>query len=486
VTGSDEPGDGTETTRSTVARKGLGGRIDRGSRLARTGLKGATGMAGARARRFTGLEGEPNAHHEAMAANLADVLGDMKGAAMKLGQLLSFVDLDLPPDVRNVYHDALAQLRDAAPSFDRDAIVEVITEEYGEAPEAVFASFDPDPLAAASIGQVHAAKLHDGRDVVVKVQYPGVAEAVRADLSNAESFAPLARFMAPNQEIEPLLDELRERIDDELDYEREAQYQRAFATRYEGHPFIRVPDIVGELCRQRVLVTERVHGERFTDFVDTASEEDRQRVGEIVFRYAFGSIGRFRLFNGDPHPGNYLVEPPGSAEDGGVRVAFLDYGSVKMFTRERYSSMRVIERAMATGDRDTALGALRDAGFLPRNAVVDEQAVYDWFRLYTRAVVEDQPFVFTPEFAAEVIRSTTDPRSPYRDVLRKLNLPSDYLMLNRIQWGLNSVLGKLSAEGDWRAIRDEYVLAGATPASPLGELDAAWWAQRDPRVEPPA
>lgn len=469
-----------------MARRGLGGRIDRGSRLARTGLKGASGMASARARKFTGLERDPNAHHEEMAAHLADVLGDMKGAAMKLGQLLSFVDLDLPPDVKNVYHEALSQLRDAAPAFDPEAIDEVINEEYGEGPEAVFASFDREPLAAASIGQVHAARLHDGREVVVKIQYPGVAEAVRADLRNAESFAPLARFVSPNQEIEPLLDELRERIDDELDYEREAQYQRAFATRYEGHPFIRVPDIVGDLCRKRVLVSERVHGERFSDFTATASPEDQQRVGEIVFRYAFGSIGRFRLFNGDPHPGNYLVEPEGTAADGGVRVAFLDYGSVKMFTRERYGSMQVIEQAMASGDRDTAMAALREAGFLPRNAVVDEEIVYDWFMLYTKAVVADQPFTFTPEFAAEVIRSTTDPRSRYSDVLRKLNLPPDYLLLNRIQWGLNSVLGKLGATGDWRAIRDEYVLAGAQPATPLGELDAAWWAERDPTVDPPA
>ena len=469
-----------------MARSGLGGRIDRGSRLARTGIKGATGMAGARARQLTGLERDPNAHPEEMAAHLAEVLGDMKGAAMKLGQLLSFVDLDLPPDVKYVYHDALAQLRDAAPAFDPGAILEVIDQEYGEGPEAVFASFDPEPLAAASIGQVHAAKLHDGREVVVKIQYPGVAEAVRADLRNAESFAPLARFVSPNQEIEPLLDELRERIDDELDYEREAQYQRAFATRYEGHPFIRVPDIVGELCRGRILVSERIYGERFSDFVQTASPDDRQRVGEVVFRYAFGSIGRFRLFNGDPHPGNYLVEPQGTAADGGVRVAFLDYGSVKMFTRERYGSMRVIEQAMASGERDIALAALRDAGFLPRNAVVDEDIVYDWFMLYTKAVVSDQPFTFTPEFAAEVIRSTTDPRSRYSDVLRKLNLPPDYLLLNRIQWGLNSVLGKLGATGDWRAIRDEYVLAGAQPATPLGELDATWWAQRNPTVDPPA
>ncbi|HSK22957.1 MAG TPA: AarF/ABC1/UbiB kinase family protein, partial [Egicoccus sp.] len=421
-----------------------------------------------------------------LAARLAEVLGDMKGAAMKVGQLLSFVDLDLPPDVKNVYHDALAQLRDAAPEFDPGAIDQVLREEYGAAPEAVFATFERTPLAAASIGQVHAATLEDGREVVVKVQYPGVAEAVRSDLRNAETFRPIARLLAPNQEIEPLLEELRERVDDELDYQREARYQRAFATRYAGHPFIHVPDIVGDLCRARVLVSERVYGAKFDEVAATADEATRQRVGEIVFRYAFGSIGRFRLFNGDPHPGNYLIEPEGSAADGGVRVAFIDYGSVKMFTRERYDSMRTVEQSVARADRDDAIAALRAAGFLPKTVRVDEDLVHEWFRLYTRPVVAEQPFTFTAEYAAEVIRSTTDPRSPYADVLRKLNLPPDYLLLNRIQWGLNSVLGRLGATNDWRAIRDEYVVADAPPATPLGELDSAWWQTRDPAVDPPA
>ena len=467
-----------------MARKGLGGRLQRGARLARTGVRGASGLAGAKARQFAGRPGADEDAHRELAANLAEVLGDMKGAAMKLGQLLSFVDLDVPPDVRNVYHDALAQLRDAAPAFDPGAIDEVLREEYGAAPETVFAAFDRTPLAAASIGQVHAATLDDGREVVVKVQYPGVAEAVRADLRNAETFRPIARLMAPNQEIEPLLEELRERIDDELDYQREARYQRAFADRYADHPFIRVPDIVGDLCRNRVLVSERVHGKRFDVVAASSDEETRQRVGEIVFRYAFGSIGRFRLFNGDPHPGNYLIEPEGSAADGGVRVAFLDYGSVKMFTRERYASMRAVEESVARADRGEAIDALRAAGFLPRTARVDEDLVHDWFRLYTRPVVAEQPFTFTPEYAAEVIRSTTDPRSPYSDMLRKLNLPPDYLLLNRIQWGLNSVLGRLEATNDWRAIRDEYVVADALPATPLGKLDAAWWRERDPATDP--
>ncbi len=451
--------------------RGLGGRLGRSARLARTGARGAAGIAAARARQAVGGEDQSQAVHEEIAARLAEVLGEMKGAAMKLGQLLSFVDLDLPEDVRNAYHDALAQLRDDAPPFDPVAIRAVIFEEFGAPPEDVFASWSDTPLASASIGQVHAAKLHDGRDVVVKVQYPGVAEAVRADLRNAEALAPIARLISPNQEMGPLVDELRERIGDELDYEREAQYQRAFANRYRDHPFIHVPDVVADMCRKRVLVSERSHGMRFDEFVKQASVEDKQRVAEIIFRFAFGSIGRFRLFNGDPHPGNYLIE-----EDG--RVAFLDYGSVKMFSRERFDRMREVDDSVVEDDRAAFLLALRNAGFLPPNVKVDEDLLFEWFQLYTRPILPPQPFTFTPEFAAEVLRSTTDPRSPYSDVLRYLNLPSDYLLLNRIQWGLNSVLARLGAEGPWRAIRDEFVIPDAPPATALGTMDAQWWAKR--------
>ena len=434
----------------------------------RTGARGVVGTASASARRWAGDAEAERAQHEEMAARVAEVLGEMKGAAMKLGQLLSFVDLDLPPDVRNVYHDALQQLQDDAPPVDTAAIERVVAEELGAPVDDLFAEWQHEPLASASIGQVHAATLDDGREVVVKVQYPGVAEAVRSDLANAEMFAPLARLFSPNQEVEPLLDELRERVGDELDYQREAQYQRAFADRYRDHPFIFVPDVVGDLCRNRVLVSERVHGRRFGEVATSGSEELRQRVGETIFRYAFGSIARFRLFNGDPHPGNYLV-----MDDG--RVGFIDYGSVKMFTRERYRTMRSVHDAVLRGDKEGFLRAMRDTRFLPPRAGIDEDRLWEWFRLYERPLVAEQPFTFTPEFATEVLRSTSDPRSEYYGVLRRLNLPSDYLLLTRIHIGLNSVLGRLEATGDWQAIYAEYVGDGP-PATELGELDQAWYA----------
>ncbi|MFT4744350.1 MAG: putative unusual protein kinase regulating ubiquinone biosynthesis (AarF/ABC1/UbiB family) [Nitriliruptoraceae bacterium] len=449
-----------------MADKGLGGRLGRASKIARIGVTAASGAARANARsRFT--DRDPAEAHAEAAQAIAAVLGEMKGAAMKIGQLLSLVDTDLPPEIRSAYHDALAQLRDSAPPVDTDQIVGVITRSTGQSPDQLFAHFDETPLAAASIGQVHAATTHDGRDVVVKVQYPGVAQAVRDDLSNAEVFTPLARFFSPNQDVASLLGELRDRIDDELDYRREAQYQRAFANRYAGHPYIEVPGVVAELSTDVVLVSDRVHGRRFDDVVAEGDPETLQRVGEIIFRYAFGSIGRFRLFNGDPHPGNYLVTDTG--------VAFLDYGSVKMFTKGRHASMSEIETAASLGDRDGFLTAMRRSGFLPDDPAIKHDEVWEWFQLYMRPVTAEQPFTFSSSFAAELLAATGDPRSPYYAMLRRLNMPADYLLLTRIHLGLNSVLGRLDAANDWASIRAEYTGDGE-PQTELGRRDAAWWA----------
>ena len=226
---------------------------------------------------------------------------------MKLGQLLSFIDLDLPPEVRSVVPRGAGQAaRRRAAGRSRRHRTRRPRGLRGPGRRGVRVmgapSRWPPPRSARSTPPSCTTAARSWS----RCSTPGVADAVRSDLSNAEMFAPLARWFSPNQELEPLLDELRERIDDELDYEREAQYQRAFADRYADHPFIVVPDVVGDLCRNRVLVSERIHGRRFDEVAAGGDDALRQRVGEIIFRYAFGSIARFRLFNGDPHPGNYL------------------------------------------------------------------------------------------------------------------------------------------------------------------------------------
>ena len=400
--------------------------------------------------------------HAATAEKMLELLGSMKGAAMKVGQIASFVDLDLPPEAQETYRRVLGELRDSAPSVDPDTISEVIHDEYGIGPEQAFARWDPEPIAAASIGQVHRARLDDGTEVVVKVQYPGIADAIEGDLDNAEAFAPLTRAFSPNLAIKPLLVELRERLVDELDYQREAEHQRAFAERYEGHPFIAIPRVHPAYCRPRVIVSDYVDGQSFDEMVETSDEGARRRYGEIIYRFVFGSIHRFRLFNADPHPGNYLF-----GDDG--RVTFLDFGSVKAFSSRTREQIQQQMRSVWENDPAALLASLDDAGFLPHAHKTDADRLMAWFRQFNAPILDDGEWEYTPEFAREVIRTTTDPRLGYVDLLRKLNLPADYLLLNRIQWGVNSILGRLRGRANWQRILLD--LQGGPPATELGEVE---------------
>jgi predicted unusual protein kinase regulating ubiquinone biosynthesis (AarF/ABC1/UbiB family) len=439
----------------------LGGRLARATSLAR--LSASTG-AGYLTSRLRG-EGAEQRFHNETAERMLELLGSMKGAAMKLGQIASFVDLDLPPEVAETYHEVLADLRDAAPPADPEGIAGVVRDEFGAPPQQVFACWSDEPLAAASIGQVHRARLPDGQEVVVKVQYPGVAEAVESDLANAELFVPFARLISPNLQIRPLVEELRARVIDELDYQREAQYQQAFFDRYDGHPFIRVPRVHADYCRPRVLVAEYVEGRNFDQMLTTADDEQRQRYGEIIYRFVFGSVNRFRLFNADPHPGNYLFPDDGS-------VVFLDFGSVKLFSSRTRDDMQDQMRALIAGDVERLRVVMTAAGFLPSDQV-DMVKLVEWFRIFNQPILRDEEFTYTPEFARDVIRTTTDPRLGYVDLLRRLNLPPDYLTLNRIQWGVNSILGRLRAHRNWHRILLEF-WDDAPPATALGLQERAF------------
>jgi predicted unusual protein kinase regulating ubiquinone biosynthesis (AarF/ABC1/UbiB family) len=442
--------------------RGRNTRGQRASDLARLSASTGAGFLASRVRALRDADGAELQFHTQTAEKMLELLGSMRGAAMKVGQLASFVDLDLPPEAQETYHDILAALRDAPPAEDPAAIAEVVTEQYGAPPERVFAHWDSDPLASASIGQVHRAVLPDGTDVAVKVQYPGVAEAIEADLANVEMFAPLARMVSPNLAIRPLLEEMRDRLIDELDYQREAQYQAAFHARYHGHPFIRVPAVLAEWCRPRVLVTEYVAGADFETMMRRTDADERRRYGEIIYRFVFGSIHRFRLFNADPHPGNYLFP-----DDPAAPVVFLDFGSVKTFSSRTREQIRLQMSALVAGDDDGLVALLDESGFLPRSGHVDRERLVSWFRVFNRPVLTEGEFTYTPEFAREVVGTTTDPRLGYVDMLRRLNLPADYLMLNRIQWGVNSILGRLRARANWQQITREF-WGDSGPATALG------------------
>src|SRR3954468_5329444 len=277
------------------------------------------------------------------AEQIFDVLGQMKGAAMKVGQVASFIDTGaFPPEFQERIQAKLAELRDAAPRVPFERMRKLIETDLGQGLGDVFAEFDEDAVAAASIGQVYRARLHDGRAVAVKVQYPGVAQAVRADLQNLGLIMRVAKRIAPGIDTKAMTREIRERLTDELDYEHEAQSHRAFERAWRGHPFIYVPPVITSLSGERVLVTEWVDGAGFEE-VRELDAATRDRFGETVFRFFFGSLYRNGHFSGDPHPGNYKLMPDN-------RVAFLDFGMTKKLVRDHLDAEREAIRLGMAGD----------------------------------------------------------------------------------------------------------------------------------------
>lgn len=401
------------------------------------------------------------AFHLETAEQVFELMGGMKGAVMKLGQMVSILGDSLPEQ----YAQVLRGLQQSAPPMAHDLMASVVEEDLGAPPEQLFAEFSPEPVAAASIGQVHRAVTPDGIDVAVKVQYPGVDVAIRADLDNMFILTNVARMMAPGIDPEGLVNELKAVMFDELDYEKEAANQQAFARAYEGHPWIRIPRVVPELSSRRVLTSEWVEGRSFYDMLE-APQEERDRVGEQLFRFFVGSVGRLLFFNADPHPGNYFFAPDGS-------IWFLDFGMVKRFAPEVPDRLREQIRAMRAGDRDGLQDAMLRHGWFARDGAVDMDRVFEVVMFTQRSLVGPDPFTFTREHSRDVVEAVMSIQGPYGDVIRHLTLPPDHVMLNRIQLGVMALLGRLGATAPWAAIWDEYFLDGP-PATPLGEAAAGW------------
>jgi predicted unusual protein kinase regulating ubiquinone biosynthesis (AarF/ABC1/UbiB family) len=416
--------------------------------------------------------------HLETAMKMVGALGQMKGAAMKLGQFASFIDTEfIPEEYREVYQEQLAKLRTDAPAMPWEKVVKVLEEEYdGEPLSELFAEFEEEAFAAASIGQVHRAELLDGRQVAVKIQYPGIAEALDADLRNAGTIVRLARALAPGLDAKAIAEELRERVMEELDYEYEAQNQRSFARAYRGHPFIYVPEVVTRLSRRRVLVTELVTGRGFEE-IKELSDEERSRFGEIVFRGSFGSIYHLQHFNADPHPGNYIL-----MDDD--RVAFLDFGMTKKIDREQILLEQRAFDAASRNDPEAYRQALHDLGFVKKPSKLDAERLLEHMRVVGGwFVTEDRELEITPRLVMKIIESTNDPRSEYYDVMRRASLPADELMGRRMEIGVVAVLGQLRAKRNWHRIAREWVYADP-PATELGELEWDYFEERGVKRTP--
>lgn len=437
--------------------------------LAKMGSRASGSYALHRARKvFASAERREKLDHEfemKTAEQVANALGNMKGVLMKLGQMASFIDEGMP----EVFRDALAQLQQDAPPMSAELAARVVEEELGHEPDRVFAEWDPEPVAAASIGQVHRAITREGEAVAVKVQYPGVDDAIRADLANAAVLYNAVSLMFRGLEPGPIVEELTKRFSEELDYHTEAEHQRLFGRLYRGHPFISIPRVVDRYSTARVLTTELAEGARFGDVVDTWPQHERNLAAEAIYRFAFRSIWRFRVFNGDPHPGNYLFRPGG-------RVTFLDFGLVRHFTDEEHENrVELMHHQIVEHDVHALRLLLERLHFLKESAPFSDEKVEDYFGYFILPVREDKVFKYTRDFAVEALHRTFDPTGEHGDLMRWFNLPPSYVILNRIQWGLNAILARLEATANWRRIGEElWPFVDGAPSTDLGREEADW------------
>jgi predicted unusual protein kinase regulating ubiquinone biosynthesis (AarF/ABC1/UbiB family) len=450
------------------------------SRLARTsrvgGLVAGQGLrwAGTRAanlvrspERADAATGERAA---ALARELVAQLSEMRGAALKIGQVLSTIDFTaIPESEREAFKETLSSLRDEVPPLPFRRVEGLLAEELGGSLDEHFAEFEREAFAAASIGQVHRAVTHDGRAVAVKVQYPGVAEAVETDLRNLGVLLPLVKRLAPGLDVRALAGELRERISEELDYEIEAQNHRTVERAWRGHPFVLVPAVDTALSSRRVLVTDLLEGRRF-DAVKALDEAERDRFGEIVFRFFFGTLSHLRRAAGDPHPGNYLL-----LDDG--RVGFLDFGLMRAVAPSYLEGERALARAAAAGDAVAVHAALASLGYLPDPDAFEPERLLAQLRTAGAWYFEPGFRRLSPAFVAELMETGSSPRSAYFEEMRRETIPPQALLIRRMEGLVVSVLGELRAGADWAALGREYFDA-APPSTPLGEEDAAFWAGR--------
>jgi len=402
------------------------------------------------------------------AKQIVAVLGTMKGAAMKLGQVMSFLDVGLvPEEYRDEFQRKLGALRDAAPTVTFKEMRKVIEEELEEKLADVFSDFNEEPIAAASIGQVYRATLLDGREVAVKVQYPGVAQAVRADMQNLGLILRLAKRIAPGMDPKAVGSEIRDRIEEELDYELEAQNQRALHRLFRGHPFIYIPSVVTSLSRERVLVTEFVEGVGFEE-LKGYSQEDRDRIGEIIFRFYFGCLYRHGQFSGDPHPGNSMLLANGC-------MAFFDFGLFKRMPEGTVDLEIATLRAVIEGDVDRVMALGADAGVFPEPEKFNKARVLEHFQAATAWYTNDEYIQCTPEWATEILIHMGDPRSEYFGQMRHESAPPDHIFGRRMEVLTFAVISQLYSRGNFHRIAREWFY-GDPPATELGQAEAEFYA----------
>jgi len=392
------------------------------------------------------------------AEQLFKVLGELKGGAMKAGQALSVFEAALPEEIAGPYRAALTRLQEAAPPMPAAAVHRQLVDQLGPNWREQFRDFDDQPAASASIGQVHRATWSDGRKVAVKVQYPGAGAALISDLQQLTRFARLFSIITPGLEVKPLLEELRERVVEELDYRMEGAYQRAFAEAFRGDPDIQVPEVVQ--VGERVLVTEWVDGTPLSAIIADGTAADRDRAGLLLVRFLYSGPGRAGLLHADPHPGNFRM----TADD---RLCVLDFGAVNRLPDGLPEPIGRLARLALAGEADAVLVGLREEGFVRSEVQVDAAAVWDYVRPILEPVAGPS-FTFSRGWLRTEATRIGDPRSPAAQLGRQLNLPPAYLLIHRVVVGTIGVLCQLGATGAFRAEVEQWQPGFAGPRTKAG------------------
>jgi predicted unusual protein kinase regulating ubiquinone biosynthesis (AarF/ABC1/UbiB family) len=390
-------------------------------------------------------------------------LGEMKGLPLKFGQMASYIDGLAPPGHEAAFQAELKKLLDKAPPLSPEAAEQMVLQELGKPPAEAFAKWERAPFAAASIGQVHRATTHGGDEVAVKVQYPGMDKAIENDLKSVSLLETMVSPIAKKLNARQTIDELKKVFLSELDYAREAEMADVFRRINAGDPDIYVPKVHHGLTTRRVLTLERIGGIGYQEFCETASQEDRNRAGKTIWRFTLRSMLKYGMLYADPHPGNYRFLPDG-------RVAFLDFGCVKELPPELVAGIKRYMRAAMDGDwLEFDRACVEVLGYDPK----DES--WDLYRSYTMELMmplcTDADWQCSPEKARETVaylsRGIRGLAFKDGDKLPSIPLvpkmPQDFTFVNRLQWGLASVLAGMRTVAAFRPMIEPWVRAGIDP-----------------------
>ncbi|MFE8936425.1 ABC1 kinase family protein [Streptomyces sp. NPDC000963] len=396
------------------------------------------------------------------ADQLFKVLGELKGGAMKFGQALSVFESALPEEVAGPYRAALTKLQDAAPPMPTRTVHAVLEERLGADWRELFLEFEDKPAAAASIGQVHRAVWHDGREVAVKVQYPGAGEALLSDLTQLSRFARLLGPLVPGMDIKPLITEMRDRVSEELDYGLEATAQQRHAEEFEDDPDVVVPAVVHQ--SEQVLVTEWMEGLPLAEVIADGTREQRDRAGQLLARFLFSGPARTGLLHADPHPGNFRLLPGAGEDEGpeGWRLGVLDFGTVDRLPGGLPETIGTCLRMTLAGDAEAVYDLLRAEGFVKETVSLDPDAVLEYL-LPIIEPAEADSFLFTRSWMRAQAARIADPRSPAHQLGKQLNLPPSYLLIHRVTLSTIGVLCQLNAAVRLRDELDAWLPGFAQP-----------------------